>query len=110
MKHADVEILLAQAQVRMAFLFAFGFIGLLVLLILYHREMTSIEVNVVTSLLSVFGTVLALQQNFLFARSRPQALPDPGTTTVTSTPPTDGSANLTAAVVQTPAPIPEAKP
>jgi len=80
----DVDKLLARAQVGLACLFSFGFFGLLAGLIFFHRDMTPTELTILTGLVSVLGTLLALQMNFFFARTRPAALPDP-TTTTTST-------------------------
>jgi hypothetical protein len=80
----DVDKILARAQVGLAFLFATGFFALLFMLLLYHRELSSTELTILTGLVSVLGTLLALMMNFFFARTRPAALPDP-TTTTTST-------------------------
>jgi hypothetical protein len=80
-----IEQLLARAQVGLAFLFAIGFFALLFILLTYHREMTSTELTILTGLVSVLGTLLALIMNFFFARTRPTALPDPTTTTTTTT-------------------------
>jgi hypothetical protein len=66
-------------------LFSFGFFGVLFFLMMYHKEMTSTEVTILTGLLSSLATIIALQQNFMFARTRPQALPDPTTTTTSTT-------------------------
>lgn len=84
MKSIDVDLLLARAQVGLAVMFALGFFGVLFFLMCYHKEMSSTEVTILTGLVSVLGTLLALQQNFFFARTRPAALPDP-TVTTTST-------------------------
>src|ERR1039457_4263256 len=80
----DVDKILARAQVGLAFLFAIGFFGLLFALLLFHRDMSATELTILTGLVSVLGTLLALMMNFFFARTRPAALPDP-TTTTTST-------------------------
>ena len=80
----DVDKILARAQVGLAFLFAMGFFGLLFALLLFHRDMSATELTILTGLVSVLGTLLALMMNFFFARTRPAALPDP-TTTTTST-------------------------
>lgn len=77
--------LLACAQVGLALLFAIGFFAVLFFLMLYHKEMSATEITILTGLVSVLGTLLALQQNFFFARTRPAALPDPATTTTTTT-------------------------
>jgi hypothetical protein len=86
----DVDCLLARAQVGLAFLFSFAVFALVFCLIFYHSGMSSVEVTILTSLTSVLATILTLQMNFFFARTRPPALPDPvppGTTTTITTPP-----------------------
>jgi len=90
MKPFDVDLLLAKAQVAVVFLFSVGFFAILFFLMTYHKDMSSTEITILTGLLSSLGTIIALQQNFLFARSRPAALPDPTitTTTTTGSPPT----------------------
>jgi hypothetical protein len=85
MNSSDVDRLLARAQVGLAFLFSFGFFGVLFFLMLYHRELSPTELTTLTGLVSVLGTLLALQMNFFFARTRPAALPDPTTTSTTTT-------------------------
>jgi len=80
----NVDTMLARAQVGLAFLFAVGFFALLFMLLLFHRDMSATELTILTGLVSVLGTLLALMMNFFFARTRPAALPDP-TTTTTST-------------------------
>jgi hypothetical protein len=80
----DINKILARAQVGLAFLFAVGFFALLFLLLLYHKDLGSTELTILTGLVSVLGTLLALMMNFFFARTRPAALPDPTTSTTTS--------------------------
>ena len=90
MNSTDVDQLLARAQVGLAVLFSIGFFGVLFALMFYHKEMSTTEVTILTGLVSVLGTLLALMMNFFFARTRPAALPDPtvtsSTTTTTTTP------------------------
>ncbi len=61
------DTLLARAQVGLAFLLAFGFIGVLFTLIFYKPADTTI----LTNMLVVLGTLLTLQMNYFFARHRP---------------------------------------
>jgi hypothetical protein len=77
--------LLAWAQVCLAFLFTLGFFAVLFFLMLFNKQMSTTEITILTGLVSVLGTLLALQQNFFFARTRPPALPDPANTTTTTT-------------------------
>ena len=90
MKQQDVDYLLARAQVGIVTLFSLGFFAIMFFLMIYHKDMTTTEVTILTGLLSSLATIVALQQNFLFARTRPTALPDPtttsSTTTITTTP------------------------
>lgn len=81
----DVDRILARAQVGLAILFSVGFFGLLFSLIFFHRDMSPTELTILTGLVSVLGTLLALMMNFFFARTRPAALPDPTTTSTTTT-------------------------
>jgi hypothetical protein len=85
MKQTDVDLLLARAQVAIIVLFSLGFFAILFFLMVYHKEMTSTEVTILTGLLSSLATIVALQQNFMFSRARPAALPDPTTTTTSTT-------------------------
>lgn len=101
----DVDKMLARAQVGLAFLFAAGFFGLLFTLLLFHREMTPTELTILTGLVSVLGTVLALILNFFFARTRPAALPDPSGTTTTSTTTTVPTAPAVVTTTVTPSPL-----
>jgi hypothetical protein len=105
----NVDTMLARAQVGLAFLFALGFFALLGVLLMVHREMTPTELTILTGLVSVLGTLLALMMNFFFARTRPAALPDPATTTTTSTTTTTPMATPTA-VTTTVTPSPLAQP
>jgi formate-dependent nitrite reductase membrane component NrfD len=81
----DIDTLLAKAQVAIVLLFSVGFFSVLFFLMVYHKEMTPTEVTILTGLLSSLATIIALQQNFMFARTRPAALPDPTTTSTTTT-------------------------
>lgn len=84
---SDVDKLLAQAQIGLAAIFAFGFFAIVFFMMLWHKNLTDTELTVLTGLLSVMGTLLTLQMNFFFARTRPAALPDPTMTTTTTTTP-----------------------
>jgi hypothetical protein len=83
----DTDLLLARAQVIIAILFAVGFFGVLFALMFFAKAMSDTVVTILTGLVSVLGTLLALIMNFFFARQRPQAdsIPDPTTTTKTTT-------------------------
>lgn len=120
-KQADVDLLLARAQVWVIVMFSVGFFGVLFFLMVYHGTMTSTEVTILTGLLSSLATIIALQQNFMFARTRPAALPDPTTTSTTTTTTTMPSPTVIApgttvitpplpAVVTAPDPKPPEKP
>jgi hypothetical protein len=88
----NVDLMLARAQIGLAFLFAIGFLVILGVLIFYQANLTPTVTTILTSLLSVFVTILTLQSNYFFARTRPPTLPDPAntvtvaTTTSTTTP------------------------
>ena len=103
----DVDRMLARAQVGLAFLFAGGFFTLLFMLLMFKRDMSPTELTILTGLVSVLGTLLALQMNFFFARTRPAALPDPSTTTTTTsstTTPTPVVVPIGSALATTPSP------
>lgn len=77
----SVDTLLARAQVGLAFLFAAAFVGLILLLCFSFsgvRPLSQEANTLLTGLLGVMGTIVTLQQNYFFARHRPQdgALPD----------------------------------
>lgn len=73
----NTDWLLARTQVGTTLLFSLGFFSILFFLMVYHKEMSTIEVTILTGLLSSLATIVALQQNFLFARTRPNAIPAP---------------------------------
>lgn len=73
----NTDWLLARTQVGTTLLFSLGFFSILFFLMIYHKEMSTIEVTILTGLLSSLATIVALQQNFLFARTRPNAIPAP---------------------------------
>lgn len=84
----EIDSMLAKAQVGLAFLFAIGFLLILAVLIFYQTNLTPTVTTILTSLLSVFVTILTLQSNYFFARQRPPGLPDspPTTTTLEQSP------------------------
>lgn len=97
MKQEDLDLLLARAQVVMAFLFAVLIFALLFVLIFLHDQISGAALTIITSVIASLITVLTLQQNFFYARQRPAALPDPTlaapgaptlTVTATNLPPT----------------------
>ena len=104
MKQTDVDLILARAQVAMAFLFAillFTILAALLYLLATNAPLNSAILTIIGSVIASLITVLTLQQNFFYARQRPSALPDPnsppgsGTLTVsTTTTPTTGDANV----------------
>lgn len=71
-----VDKMLARAQVGLAFLFAFGFLGILAALI-FVPAIAKETSSLLTNMMTVLGTLLTLQMNYFFARQRPPALPDP---------------------------------
>lgn len=77
MKQTDVDKLLAWAQVIMSFLFAIMIFALLFVLIFKQDSVTGVALTIITSVIASLITVLTLQQNFFFARTRPPAIPDP---------------------------------
>jgi hypothetical protein len=109
---SDVDKLLARAQVGMAFMFAVGFISVLLVLVFWAKDLPPIVNTLLTGLLGVFGTIVTLQQNFLFARQRGGGIPDPATATVTQT---QTAPDGTITTVRSPAhlpppPLPSANP
>lgn len=80
-----VDLLLARAQVAIAHITTVGFFGLLACFMFVRKELDSTQTTILTSLISVLGTIWALQMNFFFARMRPQGLPDPVNGTTIST-------------------------
>lgn len=85
MKQADMDLLLAKAQVWFAGGMLFGVFALLFTLIFFHGQMTATSVTIITSVITALVTILTLQMNFFYARQRPAALPDPTNTTTTTT-------------------------
>jgi len=92
----DIDKLLARAQVGLTFLFAIGFLGILLALLLIpgiNKEVSSL----LTNMLTVLGTLLTLQLNFFFSRQRPPALPPPQLNGDTNVQPTTTGIKVTPA-------------
>ena len=85
MKQADVDLMLAKAQILFAGMMLFGIFALVFLLIFFHGDMTTTAVTIITSVITALVTILTLMMNFFYARARPAALPDPSTTSTTTT-------------------------
>lgn len=90
MKECDVDMLLARAQVWFAMMLLTSIVGLVYTLILFHTQLSETGTTIVTSVIAALITILTLQMNFFYARTRPAAIPDPATTTtetkITTTP------------------------
>lgn len=71
MNSCDRDLILARAQVGLAFFFAGGFLGCLVILFFNHATMTPQELTIVTGLTGVLGTIVTQQSGYFFARQRP---------------------------------------
>lgn len=91
------DLMLARAQIALTFVLLSAIITMVAGLIFFHNVMTDKTVSTVTNLLMLLGTLLTLSWNYFYARQRPQALPDPSTTTIT-TPAGDNNAPLTTAI------------
>lgn len=66
----QVDVLLARAQVGLAFFFSLGFLTLLFVLIFFRRDMSPPESQILTGLLAVLGTIVTQQSAYFFARHR----------------------------------------
>jgi hypothetical protein len=76
----SVDKLLAWAQVTLAGIVAFGFLGVLAALLYIAQHPVNLQqtiITMLTGLLATLGTIFTLQMNYFFARHRPQGLPDP---------------------------------
>jgi len=86
MNQSDTDLLLARAQVAIAFLFSIGFMSILFVLIFYYSNLSAPANTLLSGLTGALVTIVTQQSAFFFARQRPNALPDPTTTsTVTTT-------------------------
>jgi hypothetical protein len=72
----DNDLLLARAQVGLAFLMALGFLSTLFVLIAVHNELAPVENSLLSGLTGVLGTIVTQQSGYFFARQRPHALAD----------------------------------
>jgi hypothetical protein len=90
----QADLMLARTQMWMIFIYTICIFGLVFALIFFHSHMDSVEITILTNITSVLLTVLVLQNNFFFARQRPQALPDPSL-------PTNGTATITTKIDST---------
>jgi hypothetical protein len=79
------DMLLAWAQILLAFLFTAGIFSLVFFLLLSKNPPTGSALTIVGGVISALITVLTLQQNYFFARQRPPTLPDPAPSAPTLT-------------------------
>lgn len=73
----QLDLLMAKAQIAMAFLFMAGIFGLVFVLIFFQSNMTTVITTIIGSIIAALVTVLTLQQNFFFARQRPPSADSP---------------------------------
>jgi hypothetical protein len=76
MRECDRDLILARAQVALAFFFGACFMGCLGVLMFNHATMSAQELTIVTGLTSVLGTIVTQQSNYFFARQRPHISTD----------------------------------
>jgi hypothetical protein len=80
----DVDLLLARAQVGLAFFFALVFAATLILLFMGVAGITDLSdaaMQLLVGMAGVIGTIVTLQQNYFFARHRaPTIEPTPSPT------------------------------
>ena len=97
-----IDVMLARAQITLAFTLVFSVIGLTVLLVLYHGDISAVMVTLVSSIVSQMMTAMILAVNYFLARSRPHTPADPTsadlqvqtiatTQTISSTTPTENA-------------------
>jgi hypothetical protein len=73
-----VEVLLARSQVRLAYLYGIGFIGLIFVIIFWHKELDKDSYAMLTGLAGVLGTIATQQNGYFFQRQRPHNPMDNG--------------------------------
>lgn len=109
MKQTDVDLMLAKAQIGLAFLFALCIFALVFVLIFFNGSIGATALTIITSVITALVTILTLIANFFFSRSRHAALPDPTTTTTsTTTTTTPAPVIIPAGSTVIPAPVPAA--
>jgi hypothetical protein len=79
MNDCERDVILARAQIGLAFFFGFAFMGCLGVLMFDHAVMSAQELTIVTGLTSVLGTIVTQQSNYFFARQRPHTPTDGAT-------------------------------
>jgi uncharacterized membrane-anchored protein len=107
MKQADMDLMLAKAQVFFSAIMLLGIFALVFVLIFFHGQITATALTIITTVITALVTILTLQMNFFYARQRPSALPDPTTTSTTittTTTPTPMVVPSGSTVVQIPGP------
>jgi hypothetical protein len=73
-----VDQLLAKSQVRLAYLYGVGFIGLIFVIIFWHKELDKDSYAMLTGLAGVLGTIATQQNGYFFQRQRPHNTMDTG--------------------------------
>jgi ribose/xylose/arabinose/galactoside ABC-type transport system permease subunit len=79
------DLMLAWAQIILAFFFTVGIFGLVYFLLISKTETPPAILTIAGSVIASLITVLTLQMNYFFARQRPPTLPDPSLTSTTTT-------------------------
>lgn len=80
----QVDVLLARAQVGLAFFFAAAFVAVLIMLFMGIAGIAALPesaIQLLVGMAGVLGTIVTLQQNYFFARHRapsaPETAPEP---------------------------------
>lgn len=66
-----LERLLARAQVWLATVTLFGFLGCLYILFFNHQQMSAQDIGILSALTGVLGTIATQQNGYFFQRQRP---------------------------------------
>lgn len=77
MKQSDLDLLLAKAQIAFTAILLVSIIALVFVLVLFRTQLSETGTTIITSVIAALITILTLQMNFFYARTRPSALPDP---------------------------------
>lgn len=72
-----IDLMLTRAQIFIALLLIFIVAGMTVLLILYHGEMSSTVVTIVSSVLAQLVAAMMVGVGFFLSRQRPHTPSDP---------------------------------
>ena len=97
----DLDLLIGRTQRNLTYVYWFLFSGVLAALIFIPRPLDDSTKTLLITLAGILGTLVTMQNQFWFARTRAAGVPDPTTTTVTTPSATENPPSVAVTVTPT---------